>query len=114
LELSLASDVTITNNETARNARQGIHVTGCRKVHICGNLSEGNDRDGIKADALMDGCHEVEISRNLARNNGACGIRMDRASDGRVTKNSLLDNGNVRRVSAPDPKTIHSSRANSF
>jgi hypothetical protein len=114
LELSFGTDVTITNNETARNARNGIHVTESRNVYICGNLSEGNDCDGIRSDALMDGCREVEISGNLSRNNGRSGIKMDHAGDGWVTNNSVWDNGNVPQLSVTGSKAIHFSRAKFF
>jgi parallel beta-helix repeat protein len=110
LELSFGSDMTITNNETARNARTGIHVTGSHGVRIYGNLTEGNDRDGIVTDALMDGCREVEISGNLSRNNGGSGIKMNQTSDGWVTNNSVLDNGNVRQLSVTASKAIHFPR----
>jgi parallel beta-helix repeat protein len=110
LELSFGSGVTITNNETARNARNGIHVTESHDVRICENLAEGNDRDGIAANALMDGCHEIKISGNLSRNNGDRGIEVDHATGGLVEDNSVFDNGNVRQLSVTASKAIHLSR----
>jgi len=98
LELSFGGDVTITNNETARNARNGIHVTESHGVRICGNLAEGNDRDGIAAVALMEGCREVEISGNLSRNNGKHGVEVDHAVGGLVRDNLVLDNGSSRQI----------------
>jgi len=96
----------------ARNVRNGIHVTESHGVRIYGNLTEGNDRDGIVTDALMDGCREVEISGNLSRNNGGSGIKMNQTSDGWVTNNSVLDNGNVRQLSVTASKAIHFPRTN--
>ena len=112
MELSFGNDVTVTNNETARNAQSGIHVTESHNVRICGNLVEGNDRDGIAADALMAGCREVEISGNLSRNNGGHGIEVDHAVGGLVENNSVLDNGNVRQLSVTASKAIHFPRTN--
>ena len=113
LELSFGSDMTITNNETARNARNGIHMTESREVRICGNLAEGNDRDGIAAVALADGCREFEISGNLSRNNGDHGIEVDHAIGGLVEDNSVFNNGNVPRRSVTASKAIHFSRTKS-
>lgn len=112
LELSFGNDVTVTNNETARNAQSGIHVTESHNVRICGNLVEGNDRDGIAADALMAGCREVEISGNLSRNNGGHGIEVDHAVGGLVENNSVFDNGKVRQLSVTASKAIHFPRTN--
>lgn len=110
LELSFGNDVTITNNETARNARNGIQVTESHDVRICENLAEGNDRDGIGANALMDGCHEINISGNLSRNNGDHGIEVDHATGGLVDNNSVFDNGNARQLSVTASKAVQMSR----
>jgi parallel beta-helix repeat protein len=106
----LIKDYFPESNETARNARNGIHVTGSHDVRICENLAEGNDHDGIAANALMDGCHEIKISGNLSGNNGDHGIEVDHATGGLVEDNSVFDNGNVRQQSVTASKAIHLSR----
>jgi parallel beta-helix repeat protein len=85
-------------------------VTESHDVHICKNLAEGNDRDGIAANALMARCREVKISGNLSRNNGDHGIEVDHATGGLIENNSVFDNGNVRQLSVTASKTIQVSR----
>ena len=96
LEISFGRDLTITNNEIARNARSGIHVTESQAVRVSGNLAEGNDRDGIAFDALMDGCRQLEIFENISRNNGNYGIKLEHALGQVLKNNSLTDNGVAR------------------
>lgn len=106
LRLSFASDVNITNNETARNARDGIDVIESRDIHICGNLAEGNDGGGIMADALMDGCRRLEITGNLARCNGGFGIKMDHVIGAVMLKNVAKENGTSRQIVTTESHSI--------
>jgi parallel beta-helix repeat protein len=93
IDLSDSRDVNIFNNETARNALNGIHVTECQNIHVHGNLAEGNDENGILFDAQMDGCQKIEVANNLCRNNGNYGIQIDNVVSGVVHGNSGNDNG---------------------
>lgn len=100
LEITFGRELTITNNELARNARHGLHATESQAIHISGNLAEGNDRDGVAADVLLAGCRAVEVSQNLVRNNGGHGIRLDHVTGGSVVANLVRDNG------VPGPVTL--------
>ncbi|HEY1661684.1 MAG TPA: alginate lyase family protein [Verrucomicrobiae bacterium] len=93
LELSASHSVKILNNEMARNALNGLHVTESRDIHVRGNLTEGNDGNGILFDAQMDGCSNIEVANNLSRNNGDNGIRLIKVVSSNVHDNSGDENG---------------------
>lgn len=93
LDISHSQDITIANNECARNAQHGIHITESNLVRITNNLAEGNDAHGIVCDLLMDGCHDVEIKNNTSRNNAQSGIYQDQANHVIMQHNLLTDNG---------------------
>jgi parallel beta-helix repeat protein len=93
LELIHSRNVTISNNETARNSLNGIHSTESQDIHVRGNLTEGNDRNGILFDAQMDGCSWIDVCDNLARNNGEHGISINRVTGGTIQNNTVVDNG---------------------
>jgi hypothetical protein len=100
LEITFGSELAITNNELARNARHGFHATESQAIHISGNLAEGNDCDGLAADVLLAGCRAVEVSQNLVRNNGGHGIELNHVTGGSILDNSVRDNG------VPGPVTL--------
>lgn len=93
LDISHSQDMTITNNELARNALHGIHLTESNVARITNNLAEGNDGHGITCDTQMDGCHDLEISTNIARNNSQAGIHLDQVKLRAMQNNLLSDNG---------------------
>jgi parallel beta-helix repeat protein len=68
--VSHSSDITVTNNQAARNRLYGVRVTESQNVHVRGNLAEGNEGGGILFDALMDGTREIEMRDNVSRNGG--------------------------------------------
>ncbi|MDA0709358.1 MAG: right-handed parallel beta-helix repeat-containing protein, partial [bacterium] len=74
IDISHCQDVTLSDNEVARNACSGIRVTESENIHIENNLTEGNDAHGIALDTLMDGCRQVTLIGNTSRNNGRSGI----------------------------------------
>ncbi|MDR1369193.1 MAG: right-handed parallel beta-helix repeat-containing protein, partial [Dysgonamonadaceae bacterium] len=70
IDLSFGKNVIITGNEAARNTLSGIRCTESENVHITGNLIEGNNRDGISLDTLLDGSKGIETDNNLLQLNG--------------------------------------------
>ncbi|HEY4415048.1 MAG TPA: alginate lyase family protein [Verrucomicrobiae bacterium] len=93
IHLSGSRDVNLLNNEAARNAINGLDITESKNIHIQGNLTEGNDQNGILMDGLMDGCQNIEVVDNLSRNNGGSGILADRAVLSSIHDNFERDNG---------------------
>jgi parallel beta-helix repeat protein len=106
LDVSFGNNVTIADNELARNTRCGIYVTESCDVHIRGNLTEGNDSDGIAIVALAGGCREIELFGNVARNNGRYGIEVDHVLGGSVERNSASDNGAARQITVSNSHSI--------
>jgi parallel beta-helix repeat protein len=100
-------DVTISNNEVARNFLHGIHAAESQNVRVIGNLIEGNDDSGILFDALMDGCRNIEIHSNLSRNNGGCGIEVNRITGGTLRANTLSDNARSDHLVIVSSKRIN-------
>lgn len=86
-------DITLEDNETARNAECGIGVTDSQDVRIAGNLAEGNIRSGIIAAGDKPGCRGLVVKDNLSRNNGGRGIAITPAGDAIVQDNLERDNG---------------------
>jgi parallel beta-helix repeat protein len=93
MDISGSHDVEILNNETARNARNGIHLAESQNVHLRGNRTEGNDQNGMLLDGLMDGCQRIEAMDNLLQNNGGRGIMADRVELSNLHDNLEHDNG---------------------
>jgi len=98
IDVSHCQDVSLHNNEAARNALHGIRATESTNVCVTGNLVEGNDGSGILLDALMDGCRGTEVRANLARNNGGYGIDVVHHGEGVVVDNTAKDNGHVEQI----------------
>ncbi|MBL9189828.1 MAG: alginate lyase family protein [Opitutaceae bacterium] len=93
IDVSFSREFAITGNETARNALHGIRVADSRNVRLTGNLSEGNDGDGIAFVTLMDGCRQIEARDNVVRNNGGAGLGPLPAGAGTLAANRSIDNG---------------------
>lgn len=86
-------NVKVTENESARNAAQGIRCAESREILLNGNLIEGNDAWGILCDVLWEGSRGVEVSDNLVRNNGQGGINIYRTGMTTIRNNRLTHNG---------------------
>jgi parallel beta-helix repeat protein len=93
IALYFCSDALIEGNETARNKLSGIRCTESSNVRINNNLSEGNDEDGIRLDALMDGVKGFAVENNTAQYNGGEGIFISNPASGEVKNNSEKGNG---------------------
>lgn len=70
IDVTFCRNISITENEAARNALSGIRCTESENIRITGNLVEGNDGSGITLDTMTDGSKNVEIGNNLSQNNG--------------------------------------------
>lgn len=92
IDLSHCEQVTLTNNESARNALNGIRVTESADISVLGNLVEGNDHSGIRCYAQMDGCRAITIRENLLRNNGGHGLKTSGVAEETIEENRSLDN----------------------
>ena len=93
LDLTFSRDVSISNNEAARNGSHGIHISESENVHVVRNLSEANDGNGIAFEKLFSGSQKAAIQENICRNNGGSGIRLAGVDNPDVGKNSSIDNG---------------------
>lgn len=67
-------NITVSDNEMCRNHLSGIYCVESGQITITGNLTEGNDRDGITVDAMLSGCKMITIRNNRSQNNGGHGI----------------------------------------
>jgi len=92
LDVTHSRDITILNNEAARNALYGIRVSESQNVRVHGNLAEGNDGGGIIFDVLLQGSRDIVVWNNVSRNNGGYGIEIAGASGSDVQANSVSDN----------------------
>lgn len=106
LDVSFGSDIVFTNNEAARNALCGVHVTESSDVQVSGNLAEGNDHDGFAFETWMDGCRNVEIFHNTSRNNGNCGIKLEGVNGGLVDNNLVSENGTTQQTTVVGSRSI--------
>lgn len=97
IEVTFSRDITMANNETARDALYGIRVSDSENVRIRGNLAEGNDAGGIRFDRLLEGSRSVELRENLLRNNGGSGLQIAGVAGADVHMNSEADNGSSQR-----------------
>ena len=93
-------------HDFARNTLNGIHVTESQNIRVDGNLTEGNDRNGILFDAQMDGCRRIEVTGNISRNNGDDGIQMEQVVWGVVHDNSGNENGAEKMLNVAGSKQI--------
>jgi hypothetical protein len=71
LDLTFSRDITVTNNEAARNTLYGLRTAESERVRVEGNLVEGDTGGGIVTETLMDGNRNVEVRENVSRNNGS-------------------------------------------
>jgi parallel beta-helix repeat protein len=92
IDLTLSSNAIINSNEAGRNKLQGIRVADCKNVQIDRNITEGNDKNGILVDVLMDVSAHIGVKNNFSHNNGERGIAV-KAIDGTIANNTLADNG---------------------
>jgi parallel beta-helix repeat protein len=92
VDLSFSSNAVILNNEAARNKLSGIRCTESRNIKVEGNLTEGNDGNGILFDVLMKGTEGINMENNLSRNNGLHGIYIEKADVKTVKNNTIADN----------------------
>jgi len=93
IDVSFCNDVTISNNEAARNKLSGIRCTESNNVKVTGNLTEGNDENGIKFDTLLDSFKNIIISNNVAQYNTGRGIYIGKVVESRVANNTIVANG---------------------
>jgi parallel beta-helix repeat protein len=73
IHITFGKDMTVSDNEMCRNKLSGIYCAESERITITNNLTEGNDRDGITIDAMLSGCEKVTIQNNRSQNNGRCG-----------------------------------------
>jgi len=93
IDVSFCNDVTISNNEAARNKLSGIRCTESNNIKVTGNLTEGNDENGIKFDTLLDSFKKIIITDNVAQYNTGRGIYVGKAIESKVADNIMVANG---------------------
>lgn len=91
--MSFCTDVAIANNEAARNKLSGIRCTESNNVKVTGNLTEGNDENGIKFDTLLDAFKKITVTNNVAQYNTGKGIDIGKAVESTVVNNTMVMNG---------------------
>jgi len=106
IDLSNSSDISVSNCEMARNALNGIKIADCSNIKITGNLSEGNDCNGIVFEALVDGSNIIDVQGNLSHYNGMNGILIEHVIKGTVRKNILTGNGQGDNVKLLESEKI--------
>ncbi len=74
IALEKSANITIQNNEIARNAFHGILITESRELAIQDNLIEANDGHGIMLPFLYSGSQHVTIKTNLIHYNTGKGV----------------------------------------
>ena len=70
ISILFGKNIILSGNETARNKLSGIYCAESENITITGNRAEGNDKDGISIDKLMDGCKSITLRDNLSQWNG--------------------------------------------
>jgi parallel beta-helix repeat protein len=93
IDVSFCNNVVISNNEAARNKLSGIRCTESNNLKVTGNLTEGNDDNGIKFDTLLDSFRKIDVSNNIAQYNGGYGIYIGKALESKVANNTQVGNG---------------------
>jgi parallel beta-helix repeat protein len=93
VDISYCNDVAITHSEAARNKLSGIRCTESNDVKVTGNLTEGNEENGIRFDALFDGFRKVEVNNNVAQYNTGQGIYIGKNTDSKIANNTMVGNG---------------------
>ncbi|MBS1855705.1 MAG: alginate lyase family protein [Acidobacteria bacterium] len=93
IDVSFSRDVTLANNEIARNRLYGVRVSESEDVRVTGNLAEGNDAGGIVLERLFDGSRGIVVRENVVRNNGGAGIDAAGAIEADIATNTGRDNG---------------------
>lgn len=109
IELLFAKNVTISGCEMARNKLSGIRCSESENIVIENSLAEGNDKDGIAIESLMQGCKKVKISGNLTQTNGRYGIYTNNVVLLNESENTGLFNryGNkIETKPSPDPQNL--------
>lgn len=91
--LSNCSDATISNNQIARNAYNGLLISESKDIIVKNNLIEGNDRSGILAEYLHSGSSNIDIRENIIHFNESFGIQSYAVKNMTTENNSLKGNG---------------------
>ena len=108
IDLSYCRQVTLENNEAARNALNGIRITDSEEISVIKNLAEGNDQSGIRFYARMDGSRGIEVHDNLVRNNAGYGIEISHVVEGSIHNNRVLDNKHPEQIHvASSERVVH-------
>ncbi len=106
IEMMFAKNVTVSGCEMSRNYLSGIRCSESENIVIESCLTEGNDRDGIEIESLMDGCKKVNIHSNLTQNNGRYGIYTNNVVLLKESDNTSVFNRtglHIKTKLAPDP-----------
>ncbi|GAA4311149.1 right-handed parallel beta-helix repeat-containing protein [Compostibacter hankyongensis] len=91
--LQSCEQVSVTDNELARNALNGISVSESAGITITGNLIEGNDQSGVHAEYLYTGNRKMTVSGNRIHFNGGYGIESYGTDNISIQNNLLSGNG---------------------
>lgn len=114
VELSFCKDVTIENNELARNRLSGIYCFESENVTITSNLLEGNDRSGIKIENVKDGCRNINITQNLIQNNAGYSVEIKGDNEVVVIYSEALNPCKSGKFHERCNSGLHLARYNSF
>jgi hypothetical protein len=90
IEIMFAKNMKVSGCEMSRNHLSGIRYSESENVVVERNLTEGNDRDGIEVENLMNGCKKMNIHSNLTQNNGCYGIYTNNVVAQRKQQHKLI------------------------
>jgi parallel beta-helix repeat protein len=93
IDMSFCNGIVVLNNEAARNKLSGIRCTESDNVQVNGNLAEGNDKNGILFDSLLDNFRNVVITSNIAQYNTEHGIIIEKCPQAIIANNTMIGNG---------------------
>ena len=91
IDILFGKNINIRDNQMARNKLSGIRCSESQNISITGNLTEGNDTNGISLEKLLDGCKNTEVKNNRSANNGMYGI-YDESKEAIIKDNQLKNN----------------------
>jgi parallel beta-helix repeat protein len=94
LSLDQCRNVSVLNNEIARNGYYGLLVAETQNLTVSGNLIEANDRSGLMLEYLFTGNDKIHVHDNRIQYNAGWGIESYATKDLQTLNNDVKGNGN--------------------
>ncbi len=96
--LDKCRDISVDQNELARNALNGITIIGSENIVVKNNHVEGNDSSGIHFPFFYNKSNKVTISGNNVQFNGGYAVQCERVQGLQLMKNSWVGNGPFKGI----------------